>query len=1689
MMRILALAALFLFSTTVSAQITMNGQAVYGNEWIDQTLPHIEIKVVEEGMYKITFDDLVANGFPAAQINGNDLQMFSMGRQVALYNTTEGAWNSSDYMVFHGDKQKGELDAYLFGDPETQQLNPEYSMFADERTYFLRLKPNANFSARYETVENTLGSNLPLKEKYYMEKTMQVYNDFTVSPGTPTSDFVHFSHFITMEGFSSTQSRETLVDFPVVDFYNGADAPLPSITLRTGSNNVNHIVQLSFNNSLFASDGYTGAVVRQYEESIDRNNIRNNNNNRLKVKAFGTADNVSVAYSELCYPREYDAKGNKQVGFYTGTTNFSQYIEYPNMDATQPMVFDVENNIFTTAEMDGRTAKFLLPPAAIKQSRCYIVDAAAISPPLTMQPANFVDIDNINPEYLILTSEVLNQVEDGVNQIEEYVKFRESTLGGGYKVEVINVEQIYDQFGFGINEHSLAIRNFAQYVKTKWIDFELVFIIGKALTFPNKTKNLQVKNIVPTFGRPGSDNLLFADNEKTYPYIGVGRLAAQNAEDISKYLEKARINAMLNDVANLPIEDRLWLKNVLHLSGGDAQIQEGIYTKLNFMANIIESNQYGAKVTTFRKNSTDPVTTALTEDILENINTGVSMLTFFGHSSAGTFDFSVEDVNNYENQGKHPVVFSMGCHSGDIHENLFSLSEEFILTPDLGAIAFVAASGNAFIDPLAAVGIGFYEGIGTEFYGKPIGLAMQKVLEENYNEIKGKYESGPKILSFFNTYVENITLHEQNTIHGDPAVSFFSATSPDYIVDFSSVQTMGVVGTTDEFTALEFDILNLGANRTGVTEMNNYIIHRYGSEVDTFYFTTAVPANSLRVQLQLPNAGKVALGKNSINIVLDHDNQIAEAPLPIAEDNNDLMQAWNTPEGFCFYVFDNNAQPIYPTEFGIVGKGDFDLIASSSNALATPVVYLIELDTTETFDSPFLKNTEITSSPAAIRWNPDVNYQNNTVYYWRVKPKNSQEAIWSNSSFIYLEDSKPGWNQSHYYQWVKDRYNNSSIDPVSRDFIYTENISEIRIKNGTAAKDVFIPEVIYQNNPTQYLRFNGEITSGVYMASFDGVTGAARVNYPDGAGNGLHGSVVDATWVENFVTFPYWTRTKEERGKVINFIENVVPSGDYIAMFTIQRSDLNAPDYKPELWAGDGTNGDMDLMTLLEGYGANRVRGLAAEAVPYILIFKKDDPSFTPIEVVATTAATRIETAFKIVGRWHEGEIGSTTIGPAQSWDKLLWNIDEINLAEDKYQLDISGCDEDGTETVLFENVDEFEFDLSSVDAEQFPYLKLNLFSTDSTSRTAPQMEYWRILFSGVPEAILDVNQKLVYDSDSMGMGDLFKFQTVATNVTDVDMDSLSVEYTITDSQNKVTVFSDRLAPLKANESLDLDFQLETLDYLGINEFKVEINPNEEQKEQHYYNNLGLRTFRVGGDNSNPLLDVTFDGVRIMNGDLVSPSPVITAMLKDDNTNLPITDINVFELSLQMVPGESIPIVLTADNVTFYPADSTNGYCASIEFTPEPALESGEYVLTVQGSDASGNLSGDNGMQIEFVVERESKISNVLPYPNPFSSHTQFVFTLTGMQVPDVFTIQIYTLSGKVVKEITKEELGPLRIGVNRTEYRWNGTDDFGNRLANGVYLYRVITSEVEGEKVRQYDNEDIDGFFKKGFGKLVIMR
>jgi hypothetical protein len=317
--------------------------------------------------------------------------------------------------------------------------------------------------------------------------------------------------------------------------------------------------------------------------------------------------------------------------------------------------------------------------------------------------------------------------------------------------------------------------------------------------------------------------------------------------------------------------------------------------------------------------------------------------------------------------------------------------------------------------------------------------------------------------------------------------------------------------------------------------------------------------------------------------------------------------------------------------------------------------------------------------------------------------------------------------------------------------------------------------------------------------------------------------------------------------------------------------------------------------------------------------------------------------------------------------------------------------------------------------------------------------------------------------------------------------------FTVTDETNQTKLVLDtRKRPIPAGDSIVVDYLLDTKDIKGMSSVFVNFNPDFAQPEQYLFNNYQTIPLSVTPDKTPPNLDVTFDGVRILNKDIVSAKPFIVMTLKDDSRFLALNDSSLFSVKLRMPDGNIRNIRFDGDTLKFIPASLDavgKENAATVHYRPQ-LTQDGEYELIVFAKDRSNNPSGSIDYSVAFEIVNKSMISNLLNYPNPFTTSTAFVFTLTGSELPTQFRIQILTVTGKIVKEVNKDELGPIRIGNNITEYKWDGRDQFGQPLANGVYLYRVV-ADMNGKKIEKLNTGvyNTDKYFKSGYGKMYLMR
>jgi hypothetical protein len=219
----------------------------------------------------------------------------------------------------------------------------------------------------------------------------------------------------------------------------------------------------------------------------------------------------------------------------------------------------------------------------------------------------------------------------------------------------------------------------------------------------------------------------------------------------------------------------------------------------------------------------------------------------------------------------------------------------------------------------------------------------------------------------------------------------------------------------------------------------------------------------------------------------------------------------------------------------------------------------------------------------------------------------------------------------------------------------------------------------------------------------------------------------------------------------------------------------------------------------------------------------------------------------------------------------------------------------------------------------------------------------------------------------------------------------------------------------------------------------------------------------VNPDNTNPVLEVTFDGREIRNGDFVSSTALIQMSLKDENRFLLKEDTLGVKIFLSY-PCEnencSFKPIYFSDG-KWYPATITSDF--RVDFNPTD-LPDGEYVLSVEATDASGNSSGTDPYVITFNVKSETTLTFNGVYPNPSSVGFFFNFELSGNTLPEEFLLEVFSPTGQLVTRFDIEDVQKFYIGTN--EIFWNGTDATGKTLTNGVYIYRLRIKTEETDSV-----------------------
>jgi hypothetical protein len=213
-------------------------------------------------------------------------------------------------------------------------------------------------------------------------------------------------------------------------------------------------------------------------------------------------------------------------------------------------------------------------------------------------------------------------------------------------------------------------------------------------------------------------------------------------------------------------------------------------------------------------------------------------------------------------------------------------------------------------------------------------------------------------------------------------------------------------------------------------------------------------------------------------------------------------------------------------------------------------------------------------------------------------------------------------------------------------------------------------------------------------------------------------------------------------------------------------------------------------------------------------------------------------------------------------------------------------------------------------------------------------------------------------------------------------------------------------------------------------------------------------------DKIGPEIKTYLNSENFVMGGITNENPNLIVKLKDTN------GINTVGNGI----GHNLTATITKDtksetiDLNQYYESKLDSYQEGEINYPFNKLAAGNYTLKIKAWDVFNNSSESN-TAFTVVSSEGLQLQHVLNYPNPFTTQTDFQFEHNGGSENLQVQVQIFTVSGKLVKTINQNTSGN---GARVTGILWDGKDDFGDKIGRGVYVYRLKIRTANGQSAEK---------------------
>ncbi len=1660
------------------------------SNWYDPNKDYYKIFVKDKGVYRVTYSSLINAGISSSSgIKEGKLELYNNGKHVPI-----------DIVDANSDGQFDEGDYFQFvGFPPPPSPYCTLNIYNNQNVYWFSYQADSAFTYNLKDGQPKTFSN----EVYSNQNTLHFEKDLDYEPlGYAPDGKRDFWFWDKAEARNGQATYIFRYDFQRLDDNINENLPDASVKVNvhgmtTGTCNFSHNAFVNLNGRRIGSFAWNGQEAATYEKKFkfgfytdSQDSIRLLwNNNYFEIGVDGNICNdvkddiIRVNWFEFTYWRWNRVNGKhyefKSIPGKVGPTVYFLWNWFAdNMKIYMPERGVMINNPLVKNDADKAV---LFEDTAAARTEYFCVSDDYYMTPLSIEKDESSDLHNKanGADYVIIYHPKFKSVANRLAVL------RSNNLPGfsSPRIKMVSVQDIYDEFSAGLLD-PYALQKFAKYAFENWQQPAPTYIalLGDMSFDYRHIYTSSRNNYIPSmpehtlkYGLAASDNkIVTVEGDDIIPDMIIGRLSCETVDEG---------NILVDKLENYPSENsKEWKQNVLLIASGmdaDDEQRMGFNDKSIQLENsFLKPNGVNAtKVFRYPNRPEYDQYQGTGPEIRAAFDKGAVLANYYGHGGGAQWDlvFTNDDIYQLNNGGMLPLILSVTCYTAH-YDNQDIFGEKFNKIRGKGSIGFFGSSGVTWWQA------------GT--------MINEMIFDEIFN--KKNYVFGSAMVNAktrVNPY--NVNIADQIgllTLLGDPALELAIPKKPDFAVNSSDINITPRNPVKGDTVAVTVHLKNFG-------------ITFPGDSVSVQLFADAADSSGLIGTVKLPSFGEndsvavrwIPQSSGLINLIA----KVNEVDTIDEDDHSD-----NTAyASFAVYNFGepNLIKPLNGY-FSKENKIEFSL-SDIGSYFGKEFYYYIELDTTRALNSPAkIVSSNLAPVKGVVSWHSPLLAKGK--YFWHAVIYNESDTNFSAiRSFTIGDLNGNGYFVSgkqltsfavdnvNYSDSLKSLVLNTKPlppHPDNKSFLDSVNI---KLPDDTRGMTAFATdgEYFYFGHLPFY---RGDSKTKIYKIG-SGIGGSERgknygaipgdqfyirnsmVCYSDGYLYIADGSANSLLRV-NPATGD--TSRVNVAGGLLPSFDGLIKNGGYYLstdgryIYSLS-SGYGSIRKKYILRTLDPQNGWSRVGDDIIFGGSSQELGFSGFIVVdgylityesydsgYMRRFRLSDGAFEeewvshmPFWNYYTMAYdwknnfvyfstfrpgyTYYQPSFHRYTGVHQesaGRITTEEIGPALKWNYIKYDMEDRNSGGTYNAVLLGKTAEKSRWDTLAKILPD---SLSLSNNQQYRYLQIAFTLVDSSKGFSEPLKLKSVEanYISLPEVSM-TGDEFTVSGDSLLQGFPVDINYDVHNIGYSDAQNLKVSLYLNDAD---TAFYSNTINLKVDSTAKLGTTINT-DHLIFNN-KLKLVAESPSPEFYTFNNILEKSFYVARDSLKPTFNITFDGKEAISGDIVSAKPDIQITLKD-NSPLPL-DTTFFTILY-----DNEPISFSRSDLKY----SYNPYPNSeMKINWNPELKDGKHSLAVLAKDASGNFFDSTTYTVIFYVYNNPDLINVYNYPNPFSDDTYFTFELHGRQVPEELRIKIYTVAGRLIREI-KVPPSEMRVGFNRVF--WNGRDEDGDTLANGVYFYKIIT-------------------------------